>query len=548
MQWFVALSIGSLAICLLWTAATAYKVTSNYLKARQLGFPIVVGFIDPLNPLWILSYPTLLPLLRRLPFGLGDSFTYISLDWNYKDTYRSHEKYGDAFILVNPRRFQIIVADATAIDDILTRRKDFTKPEILYKALDCFGPNVDSAEGATWQRHRKITSPPFNERNSALVWKESLRQATDMHKFWVVQNEEGATSTAADTLTLALHVLTSAGFGQSYSFLSGPEILPPGHTMSYRNALRDVLTNFSTVISCNHELIKRPYMPKSLQKVGNAIQECRTYMAEMIHRERQLTEKRDSGAGNLLSSLIRAADDGKAASCSLNDEEIMGNLFIYSLAGHETTANTLAYAVILLSVNPSLQDWLHEELAGVLGQNSSPDEWQYETIFPDLRHCLAVILYGPVFWLLKETKESPQMIKINGRECLLPQGAFAFLNLRATHTHPKYWGFDSLEWKPKRWISSDSSGETMREPPVKEAYKPWAEGARVCPGKKFSQVEFVAVMAVLFRDWKVSPKLKYGESMEQAQQRVMDVVNDSTCKITLRMNNPESVGLVWTKR
>ena len=76
----------------------------------------------------------------------------------------------------------------------------------------------------------------------------------------------------------------------------------------------------------------------------------------------------------------------------------------------------------------------------------------------------------------------------------------------------------------------------------------WGEGPRVCPGKKFAQVEFVAVMAALFRDWKVSPKLQRGESSEEGKQRVMQVVNDSRVFITLQMIHPTRVGLVWTKR
>ena len=247
-------------------------------------------------------------------------------------------------------------------------------------------------EGTTWQRHRKITTPPFNERNSGLVWKESLRQAIDMQIAWIGQSKKGVTSTSADTMTLALHVLTAAGFGQSYSFSSDSQKLPQGHALSYRNALCEILTNFVPIIIFNHDLLRKSFMPKALQRTGLAIQEFKMYMSEMISRERQLIEKRDSGAGNLLSSLIRASEDGKAASQSLDDEEIMGNLFIYSLAGHETTANTLAYAIMLLSVNPSLQDWLHEELLDVFGNSSAPDTWQYETNFPRLKRCLTVML------------------------------------------------------------------------------------------------------------------------------------------------------------
>jgi len=50
--------------------------------------------------------------------------------------------------------------------EICHRWKDFSKPVQAYQALNVFGGNIVSAEGAVWQRHRKITAPPFNERNS----------------------------------------------------------------------------------------------------------------------------------------------------------------------------------------------------------------------------------------------------------------------------------------------------------------------------------------------------------------------------------------------
>jgi len=59
----------------------------------------------------------------------------------------------------------VVVGDAGAVEDVLARRKDYIKPPNIYGSLDLFGRNVDSVNGEDWQRHRKITTPPFNERN-----------------------------------------------------------------------------------------------------------------------------------------------------------------------------------------------------------------------------------------------------------------------------------------------------------------------------------------------------------------------------------------------
>ena len=104
------------------------------------------------------------------------------------DKYAIHERLGDAIVVVNPLLVELYIADGEAIDEVCSRKDfpnagDFCSQDIcwrrcrfavqpvdlLYVFLDVFGRNVDSVEGEEWQRHRKITSPPFNKRNSNMV-------------------------------------------------------------------------------------------------------------------------------------------------------------------------------------------------------------------------------------------------------------------------------------------------------------------------------------------------------------------------------------------
>jgi hypothetical protein len=63
-----------------------------------------------------------------------------------------------------------------------------------------------------------------------------------------------------------------------------------------------------------------------------------------------------------------------------------------------------------------------------------------------------------------------------------------------------------------------------------------------------SQVEFVTVIATLFRKCTAKPMLKKGENMQQARQRLMDLMQDSQILLTLQMNKPKDVHLDWAKR
>lgn len=64
------------------------------------------------------------------------------------------------------------------------------------------------------------------------------------------------------------------------------------------------------------------------------------------------------------------------------------------------------------------------------------------------------------------------------------------IDVTALNTLPEYWGSDSLVWRPDRWIETDSGSEQLYQPPP-GVFLAWASGPRVCPGKKFAQVEFV---------------------------------------------------------
>lgn len=128
------------------------------------------------------------------------------------------------------------------------------------------------------------------------------------------------------------------------------------------------------------------------------------------------------------------------------------------------------------------------------------------------------------------------------------------LSLVAMHTQPRYWGEDSLVWRPSRWIVSSEEasddidlglgGEDVRRP-TNGTYFPWSSGARNCPGKKFAQVEFVAVMAALFRTHRVRPVVKDGESEKEARQRIALVVADSELGLTLHCRKPDQALLRW---
>ena len=137
-------------------------------------------------------------------------------------------------------------------------------------------------------------------------------------------------------------------------------------------------------------------------------------------------------------------------------------------------------------------------------------------------------------------------------------------NYSALHTHPRYWGKNSLEFEPSRWITTDPKpsrtndsyvpsshpAEHFKEPPTRNSpFVGWSGGARNCPGRKFSQVEFVGVLVGLFRDFKVRPVPLKGEDDEMARARLLEQIRmDTGMKLLLQMLHPEQAVLEWKRR
>lgn len=201
-----------------------------------------------------------------------------------------------------------------------------------------------------------------------------------------------------DTRVIALHVLSAAGFGVSHDFHSGARTLTEGHTRSYRDALMVVLDLIPSIIVSKMpwlSSIPAPLLPAKVKTILEGTREFRLYMDEMLARERRIMASDPGNAKpNLISTLIRTSDEAKAegvnSSVRLTDDEIKGNVFVFNLAGHDTTANTLAYAIALLAVHPEVQDWVYEEVKSVFREDG--EGLAYESVFPRLKRVMAVMV------------------------------------------------------------------------------------------------------------------------------------------------------------
>ncbi len=221
-----------------------------------------------------------------------------------------------------------------------------------------------------------------------------------MIEAWLPDKKGELRSTTEDTRTLALHVLAYAGFQKSYPFASTPkDDAAPRST--YRDALSLILKNILVILVLPSAVFRIPLLPSKWKQIGWAVTEFRQYMLEQLADEEQLITEGKPGSGTLISNLLRASRarpdekaimDGRAHEFkALSVDEILGNIFVFNFAGHDTTAITLAYGVLLLVAHPEAQDWIAEELNFFL-DNKDIETWKYDDVFPKLKRCSAVLV------------------------------------------------------------------------------------------------------------------------------------------------------------
>lgn len=229
-----------------------------------------------------------------------------------------------------------------------------------------------------------------------------------MLQWWTREDRHEAINTLKDTRLLSLHVLAGAGFGESYPFFSALEPPAEGYSMTYRDALSLILEYTLIIIVIPRSVMMLPFMPKNWKKAGQATKDFKNYMKDMLDNERQRASG-DSKAANLMSALIRSSDDaGKTDQevmqglQGLTDDEILGNMFLYNFAGHETSGNSLTYSITLLSAYPEWQAWVAEEIEQIFGDQEPSESWSYSS-YPALKRCqavmvsLTIVIYRRVF-------------------------------------------------------------------------------------------------------------------------------------------------------
>lgn len=473
-------------------------------------------------------------------------------------------KYGDAVLIASPGGLLLFTANAESIRQITTRREHFLKYTDAYAILNQFGRNVITTEAAEWRMHRKATATSFNEKNSALVFRESIRQAQGMLDHWA----KGQTliTLEHDTMRFALNIIGYVGFGLKLPWPHeessggfhpkyGSIKPPPGFTYSFVDTMAQLLDNVLMLLLVPNWVLR--LAPSERGKMAaDSWEDYEKYMQELLEEkigEAKRGERLEEGM-DLIGQLVRSSyeldgkmedskkvnGNGVSRPVTLTRDEITGNAFVMLVAGHETTANAVHFCLLQLAANPTSQRRLQEDVDSLVG-DSDPSTWNYEALVNPMMASMLGACMNETLRVLPSVIDIPKMVTpdqdqtliIDGKSHLIPGGTIVTVSAASVHKNPRHWpakpsklepGRDDVpDFVPERWFrkaegktQDDESGDDEdfggfrgRDTsehlfrPERGAYIPFSDGARACLGRRIAQVELLAALAVLFQRYSI---------------------------------------------
>jgi cytochrome P450 len=247
-------------------------------------------------------------------------------------------------------------------------------------------------------------------------------------------------------------------------------------------ALTDTLAMFDHVYSPVFRLLVRLPTP-TMRRYHRVEADLNRVIGELIE------ERRAAGAvgDDVLSLLLRASGSG----AEMTDEQVRDEALTLFLAGHETTANALAWTWWLLSQHPDAEARLHAELHEVLGDRS-PSASDLARLDMTRSVLSESIRLRPPAWAIG--RRAIRDVRIG--EVDVPAGAIVVVSPWLLHHDARWWP-EPDAFRPERWTT-----EAMGKRP-RSAFVPFGGGPRMCVGEPFAWMEGILLLATIARGWRL---------------------------------------------
>lgn len=414
--------------------------------------PTAGGRRPPRAPAW--------PLVGSLPRFLADPFRFaVETHRRCGDIYRLDLGMLDLLVLNHPRHARHVLRDRTRI---------YVKGGALMESMrSVVGNGLLLSEGELWRRQRRLMQPHFNRKNLEAMSGVMLAVIDRALDGWDPLVASGRPFDVVPELSkITMQAIVGALFGAELDD-------------------RDIRTIGDAIVDIQYYVLRGAAfqsMPAWLPRPGQRKFQ-RSLAAIDAILARFIAQQRSGRArpGTLLATLVDGTDE--ATGERMNDAQLRDELVTMLLAGYETTAQTVSWALYYLAADPIFAAQMTAEIDLLCG--ATPPSFAQLPPLTSTHNALkeALRLRGPVFWTWRTATEDDE---IDG--FAVPAGTTVALNFYAMHRHPALWSspeaFDPGRFAPGHPHATDPS-----------AWLPFGTGQRQCIGLDFAMIEGLLILA-----------------------------------------------------
>jgi cytochrome P450 len=416
------------------------------------------------------------PLLNGFPvIGVARQIHRNAMQY-VSDTVR---RYGHRVALRVLGKQVLLLSDPDDVEVVLLHKEsDYGRSPEVKKLRPIFGDGLYSSEGERWLKQRRLVQPQFNHDH---VMKYSASIVEDMKDI----SSKWQTGETRDILPEMLAFTTVTICNMVFGNIEGKAVKALADCVSvvFENLRAEVLYL---------SLWRKLPLPRSRRwnRAVNMVDEIVYKLIAARRLERSTSE-------NLLDTLISATDENGE---TMSDQFIHDQVITMFLAGQETSAVALSWAIALLAQHRDLQEEAAEEIASVTNNAEVSAE-----DYPRLKFVHSVVqetlrLYPPLWNLGRTTLRNTTI-----RDIPVPAGTDIWIPVREIHRDPRWFSAPD-QFNPHRW-------ETAVQRP-KFSYFPFGGGPRSCVAQHFLMAELVLGLAVLLSKFRF--RLAPGSRIEPA--------------------------------
>ncbi|MDO6727792.1 cytochrome P450 [Cognatishimia sp. 1_MG-2023] len=367
-----------------------------------------------------------------------------------------------------------MVMDPEAIRRMLLENLDnYPKSNATKNLLKpAIGNSMFVAEGAEWRWQRRAAAPVFSHRNVTALGPVMSLAAQDCCDR-LAHGGKGAVNMMDEMVRTTFDVIAEVTFSGEGSF----------DAASVHNAIDAYIAEAGKISLL--DMIGAPdWIPRPGRLMsGSAVRDMRR-VADTAITERKARGARD--IPDLLDLLLEGVDPETKR--SMNTAELRDNLLTFIVAGHETTALSLSWALYLLAFDPAIQDRARAEVQSVLQGRAATGEDVANLPFVRCIIDEALRMYPPAAIVSRTALAADTLC---GRD--IHPGDTVMIPIYALHRHEMLWD-DPDAFRPDRFAD--------RKAIDRYAYLPFGDGPRICIGASFAIQEAVIILATLLAQFK----------------------------------------------